>query len=64
MTLKFEFHDSVIKEIEHVGGDLVFHFSKMVILTVTDGFGFEFEKTQMLPGSIVLRKVDTLGAIS
>lgn len=54
MALKIELHDSQIEKIVANNGRVEIFFDSLVVLNVTDEFGFEFDKTSYHEGSIVI----------
>jgi hypothetical protein len=54
MKKRIELHDSQIKKVVSQKESLEIEFKRLVIINVTDKFGFEFDKTEYLTGSVSL----------
>ena len=58
MNYRFEFHDSSIERIEKIDNNISIHFESMIVLEITDEFGFEFDKTHYVPGKIIIQDAE------
>ncbi|MFV3409682.1 hypothetical protein ACNH6C_13805 [Bdellovibrio bacteriovorus] len=56
MRKRIELHDSQIETIQVHQEDIEIVFKTLVVLDVTDNFGFEFDKTTYVAGSFYLKK--------
>lgn len=55
MNLKIELHDSHIEKITTNGTDVHIIFDSLVVLNITDEFGFKFDKTTFNKGSFIIK---------